>query len=177
MNVLEGETSSGGLLVHDDRDGVVLDNDRLACALAQKFRWCGEDIEDLQQVAREALVVAAHRFDPRHGVRFGTYAYSVIWGRLMRHIRDDLRLIRHPRRAHMAGRPYLHVVSLDSLLDSEESRGTLGGALGVLDRGFDAVECRVTLRQVLAMRSQDEEAAVNAVRGRGRQRATPDRAR
>jgi RNA polymerase sigma factor (sigma-70 family) len=122
----------------------VLDNDRLACALAQKFRWCGEDIEDLQQVAREALIVAALRFDPGHGVRFSTYAYRVIWGRLMRHIRDDVRLIKHPRRAHMAGRPYLRIVSLDALLECEGSAVTLEGALGVLDRGFDAVERRLT---------------------------------
>ena len=152
--------------MREDRDRVVLDHDRLACAVAQKFRWCGEDIEDLQQVAREALIVAAHRFDPRHGVRFSTYAYSVIWGRLMRHVRDDLRLIRHPRPAYMAGRPYLQIVSLDALLDSED-RLTLERTLGVLDGGFDAVECRVTLRQVLAMRSQAEQAALSAGQGAG----------
>jgi DNA-directed RNA polymerase sigma subunit (sigma70/sigma32) len=56
------------------RERLVLDNDRLACSLAWKFRWSGEDIEDLRQVAREALIVAAQRFDPSQGARFGTYA-------------------------------------------------------------------------------------------------------
>jgi RNA polymerase sigma factor (sigma-70 family) len=157
--------------VRDDRDRVVLDHDRLACALAEKFRWCGENIDDLQQVAREALIVAAHRFDPARGVRFSTYAYSAIWGRLMRHIRDDLRLIRHPRTVHMAGGPYLQVVSLESMLDGEDSGFTLESTLGVLDGGFDAVECHVTLRQVLAMRSQEDKAALSA--GRDAEHSAP----
>jgi DNA-directed RNA polymerase specialized sigma subunit len=70
-----------------DRERFVLDYESLACSLARKFHWCGEDVEDLQQVGGEALVVAAHRFDPGHGVRFRTCAYSPIWGRLMRHVR------------------------------------------------------------------------------------------
>ena len=145
-----------------DCERFVLDYDPLACSLARKFHWCGEDVEDLQQVAREALVIAAHRFDPGHGVRFCTYAYSVIWGRLMRHVRDHVRLIRHPRSVQLAGRPYLRMVSLDALLGSEDGTLELEATLGAVDPGFDAVEYRLILRQVLATLTQEEKAALAA---------------
>jgi RNA polymerase sigma factor (sigma-70 family) len=142
------------------RDRFVLDYDRLACSLAGKFRWSGEDMEDLQQVAREALVVAAHRFDPRHGVRFGTYAYRFVWGRLMHHIRDEVRLIRHPRPAHMAGRPYLQMVSLDALPGSAGGQLELEEMLGAVDPGFDAVENTLTIQQMLEVRAKEPKAAL-----------------
>ena len=145
-----------------DRARSVLDYDRLACSLAGKFRWSGEDVEDLRQVAREALVVAAHRFDPRQGVRFATYAYRFVWGRLMHHIRDGVRLIRHPRSAHMGGRPYLQMVSLDALLAHEDSTLEFEATLGAVDPGFDAVENMLAVQQMLEVLTKEEKAALAA---------------
>jgi RNA polymerase sigma factor (sigma-70 family) len=173
------QTPRGAMSTHEtssrDREQLVLDHDRLACALARKFNWCGDDAEDLQQVAREALVAAARRFDPAHGVRFSTYAYRVMWGRLMRHVRDSVRLIRHPRATHTMGGPYLLTLSLDALLGGEDSSLELEATLGALDPGFEAVEERLALRQTLAVLTREEKAALvvraRALAGRRAHRA------
>ena len=153
-------------LAHDS-ERVVLQYDRLACALAQKFRWCGEDLDDLIQVAREALIGASRRFEPRRGVRFMTYAYSVIWGRLMRYVRDEVRLIRHPRQDYMRGRPYLRMISLETLLEDEPRTHRDEAAFAVVDPGFDAVDTRLTLHKALARLTETEKTtlATRALQG------------
>jgi RNA polymerase sigma-B factor len=54
--------------------------------------------EDLEQVARLALVQAARRFDPARGCQFGTFAAVTILGELQRFLRDRGPAIRIPRR-------------------------------------------------------------------------------
>ena len=145
-----------------DLERLVLDNDALACSLAWKFCWSGEDLEDLRQVAREALVVAAHRFDPNQGVRFGTYASRFIWGRLMHHIRDEIRLIRHPRPAHRGGRQYLRMVSLEALFEREDRAVEFEARLGAVDPGFEAVETMLAVQQTLEAATKAKKAALAA---------------
>jgi hypothetical protein len=55
------------------------------------------DSEDLAQVARLALVRAAHRFDPLPGASFSTYATPCILGELRRCFRDVGGPVRPPR--------------------------------------------------------------------------------
>jgi RNA polymerase sigma-B factor len=65
--------------------------------LAHRFRTAGER-EDLEQVARLALVQASRRFDPARGCPFETYAARTILGYLRHHTRDRELTIRVPRR-------------------------------------------------------------------------------
>jgi RNA polymerase sigma-B factor len=69
----------------------------LAEHLAQRFVGRGEAREDLQQVARLALVHAIDRYDVGRGVQFSTFATVTIVGELKRHFRDKGWSLRVPR--------------------------------------------------------------------------------
>jgi RNA polymerase sigma-B factor len=69
----------------------------LARYLARRFVGALER-EDLEQVARLALLRAARRFDPTLGWQFSTFAAATILGDLRRHLRDRGPAIRFPRR-------------------------------------------------------------------------------
>lgn len=60
----------------------------VASAMARRFAGRGEPVEDLEQVARFALVRAVERFDPERGVPFIGFAVPTILGELKRHFRD-----------------------------------------------------------------------------------------
>jgi RNA polymerase sigma-B factor len=78
-------------------DEVVTSHLWLAESLARRFQYRGEDLDDLQQVARIGLVEACHRFDPERG-SFIAFAIPTITGVLKRHFRDHGWLVRPPRR-------------------------------------------------------------------------------
>lgn len=69
----------------------------LADTLSRRFRFRGEDEEDLLQVARTGLVEACRRFDPDQGAFLG-FAVPTITGVLKRHFRDHGWVVRPPRR-------------------------------------------------------------------------------
>ena len=69
----------------------------LARHLARRFAAAAET-EDLEQIARLALLSAARRFDPAHGAQFQTFAARTILGHLRHYIRDRAPAIRIPRR-------------------------------------------------------------------------------
>jgi RNA polymerase sigma-B factor len=69
----------------------------LARYLARRFVGAMER-EDLEQVARLALLRAARRFDPTRGWQFSTFAAATILGDLRRYLRDRGPVIRCPRR-------------------------------------------------------------------------------
>jgi RNA polymerase sigma-B factor len=69
----------------------------LARYLAHRFAGAAER-EDLEQVARLALVRAARRFDPAQGTQFRTFAAQTIVGHLRHYIRDQAPAVRIPRR-------------------------------------------------------------------------------
>ncbi|MEO6989217.1 MAG: sigma-70 family RNA polymerase sigma factor [Aquihabitans sp.] len=71
-----------------------------ACSLAHRMHTKREPIEDLEQVAREALVVALTRFDPERGLPFPAFATPTILGALRRHFRDRGWMIKVPRKVH-----------------------------------------------------------------------------
>lgn len=79
---------------------LVTEYDRYACALAGRMHRSGEPREDLNQVAREALVVALGRFDPARRLPFPAFATPTILGSLRHHYRDRGWLLRVPREAH-----------------------------------------------------------------------------
>jgi len=81
-------------------DALVEEYRRYTISLARRYVRHGESLEDLVQVACEALVVALQRFDPERGVRFLAFATPTIAGALKRHYRDRGWSIRVPRQVH-----------------------------------------------------------------------------
>jgi RNA polymerase sigma-B factor len=65
----------------------------------------GEPIDDLTQVAYEALMLALARFDPGRSKPFLGFAKPTIVGSLRRHFRDAGWAIRVPRRVHELASP------------------------------------------------------------------------
>ncbi len=81
--------------VHDE---VLLMNLGVARALARRFARRGIELEDLEQVACEALVKAVQRFDPAQDHDFLSFAVPTIRGELQRHFRDLGWMVRPTRR-------------------------------------------------------------------------------
>lgn len=69
----------------------------LAYVIARRYRNRGVADDDLNQVALLALVQAAARFDPGHGVPFTAFAGRTIEGEIKRHFRDRAWSVRVPR--------------------------------------------------------------------------------
>jgi RNA polymerase sigma-B factor len=84
----------------DDRacmDELMKRYDHLAQQLARKFAGRGAEIDDLEQVARIALLNAATRFDVDRGVKFSTYAGRTIIGEIKHFFRANAWSLRVPR--------------------------------------------------------------------------------
>jgi RNA polymerase sigma-B factor len=76
-----------------------------ARALARRFYRDREPLDDLVQVANEALLVALDRFDPGRGMPFLAFGNPTIIGTLKRYYRDAGWAIRVPRQVHNLSRP------------------------------------------------------------------------
>lgn len=89
----------------EQRDDVSLtllteEYDRYAVSLAHRLHRHGEPMEDLEQIAREALLLALQRFDPTRGIPFPGFATPTIMGAIRRHYRDHGWSVRVPRWVH-----------------------------------------------------------------------------
>ncbi len=71
-----------------------------ALGLAKRMHRGSEPLDDLHQVALEALVRSIQRFEPQRGLPFASYATPTILGALRRHYRDTGWALRVPRRVH-----------------------------------------------------------------------------
>ncbi|MCP9826542.1 sigma-70 family RNA polymerase sigma factor [Synechococcus sp. EJ6-Ellesmere] len=102
------------------RNALVLEHlplaDAIASATARRLFPLVE-LEDLMQMAREALVRSAPRC--RAGEPAGPYLRRCITGALQHHLRDRVRLVRVPRRIHEEGQCPLGHFSLDASADGE----------------------------------------------------------
>ncbi len=89
-----------------------------ALALPRRLHRLGAPIDDLRQVALEALVASLKRFDPERGVPFVAFATPTIIGAVKRHYRDQGWALRVPRVAHDLAGP------------AREAADRLAGTLG-----------------------------------------------
>ncbi|HVX47689.1 MAG TPA: sigma-70 family RNA polymerase sigma factor [Mycobacteriales bacterium] len=80
------------------RDDLINQHLGLAYGLAARFGGRGSaPMQDLRQVAAEALVKAAHSYDPERGIPFAGYATPTILGMLKRYFRDNTWGVHVPR--------------------------------------------------------------------------------
>jgi RNA polymerase sigma-B factor len=116
---LAAEEASAGSADRQARTaGLVLEHLGLADAVARRYRVPGHDFEDIRQVARMGLVMAAQRYRENAGHGFVQYAVPTISGTIKRHLRDQSWVVRPPR-------------SLQELrLGVKEARGRLVQELG-----------------------------------------------
>ncbi|PUA80162.1 sigma-70 family RNA polymerase sigma factor [Nocardioides currus] len=80
------------------REEVLLINMGVARSVARRFAQRGIDLEDLEQVACEALVKAIRRFDASRNHDFLAYAVPTIRGEVQRHFRDLGWMVKPTRR-------------------------------------------------------------------------------
>jgi RNA polymerase sigma-B factor len=83
---------------------VMAEYDWVAVACARRLQRRGEPIEDLEQVAREAIIGAAARFDCERGVPFKSFAWATAAGALRHHYRSrwQVRVPRSLQEMHLA---------------------------------------------------------------------------
>lgn len=81
----------------DARDILFEKYSYLADRISRRFRGKGVGQEDVEQVARFALVKAMGRFDVDHGAAFASFAARTISGELKRLLRDKAWSVRVPR--------------------------------------------------------------------------------
>jgi len=91
----------------------------------------GLDRADLEQVGAIGLIKAVDRFDSRQCVPFEAYAWLLIVGELMHHVRDGERLLRAPRAVQAIERRWTEAERELSLrLGREPSENDVAGFLG-----------------------------------------------
>jgi RNA polymerase sigma-B factor len=86
------------LSANDDARDILFEKySYLADRISRRFRGKGIPQEDVEQVARFALVKAMGRFDVDHGASFASFAARTISGELKRLLRDKAWSVRVPR--------------------------------------------------------------------------------
>jgi RNA polymerase sigma-B factor len=109
----------------------------LADALAHRHRAWGLDAEDLEQVARTALVAAVDRYRPGRGRGFVAFAVPTIAGELKRYFRDLAWVVRPPRPVQER-RLELRAAE-DELWQRRKGEVSLGELARFLDCGIDEI--------------------------------------
>lgn len=118
-----------------------------ATSIAHRLVRHGEPLEDIQQVALEALVSSLHRFDVDRGLPFPAFARPTISGAIKRHYRDRGWSIRTPRSVHDIAAPLRDAEErLTAELGRSPRRAEVAEAIGVPEtavrRADQAIHCR-----------------------------------
>jgi RNA polymerase sigma-B factor len=118
-------------------------------AQARRHYRRGEPVDDLTQVAYEALLLALKRFDPDRRIPFLAFAKPTIIGSLRRHFRDTGWAIRVPRRVHELSTPVRDAQELLTHdLGRPPSPGEIADFIGVDEhevlQAFTAEDARIT---------------------------------
>ena len=155
-------------LLGDDRQRLRLvpaafDADRLVDAYhylchrgARKFLRAGLERSDLEQVAAIGLIKASRRYDPTTSTPFEAYAWLVIVGELMHHVRDSERIVRVPRRLHDLERHFIRASeALSGRLGRDPTERELADEIGVVTHTVR--ELRRARESALVMTLDDTE--------------------
>lgn len=121
-----------------------------AISLARRLHRDSEPLDDLIQVALEALLLALDRFDPVRRRPFLAYANPTILGSLKRHYRDAGWALRVPRRVHEAATPVRRTA--DALAQRCGRPATVDEIAA--EMGVD-VELVIEVNEVVSARSTD----------------------
>ncbi len=132
----------------ETRNALVEDHLNLARGFARRYRDRGVALEDLEQVARLALIGAVERFDPEVGVRFATFAGRTVDGELKRHFRDKAWSVRVPRQYQDLGIVIRNTMeTLSKTLERSPSISELAEAVGAdVDEVLAAMEASYAFR-------------------------------
>ena len=104
-------------------------------AQARRHYRRGEPLDDLTQVALEALLLALRRFEPERRKPFLAFAKPTIVGSLRRHFRDAGWAIRVPRRVHELASPVREAQELlGHDLGRPPSPGEIADFIGIEER-------------------------------------------
>jgi|GEM_PF-2616110 len=84
-------------------DFLLGEHEGLALEVAKRMQsFCGEPLEDLQQLSMAGLLKAIMRFDPTSGYCFSSFAVPYCKGEILHFLRDHGELFKVPRRAREA---------------------------------------------------------------------------
>lgn len=124
----------------------------------------GLDRADLEQVGAIGLIKAADRYDSAQRAPFEAYAWLLIVGELMHHVRDSERVLRAPRGVRqLERRCAIAERELWTSLGREPTERDVAGILGIT---------HAQMREVRAYRASHRPASFEAVRD-GDRRAQP----
>ncbi|HEY9085233.1 MAG TPA: sigma-70 family RNA polymerase sigma factor [Candidatus Tyrphobacter sp.] len=141
----------------------------LCVRAARRFLRPGLDRADLEQVAAIGLIKAADRFNPDSRTPFEAYAWLLMVGELMHHVRDCERVLRAPRRLQVLERRWLAVErELWVRCGREPSYGEIVATVGAtLDDCRDLREYRAACHVISfdALKPLDQHALAYTIEG------------
>jgi RNA polymerase sigma-B factor len=148
MQSVEEATVVGADLLDPALEEVLLKRwEPLARQLASRFNRTAER-EDLEQVARLALLQAVRAYDPGRGCQFSTFAVRMMIGAIQHYVRDRAPAVRIPRRWWDL-RPRIHQESaaFGQAVGREPTVAELAERLGVSEEDVaGALEAHVLYR-------------------------------
>lgn len=119
----------------EQRARVIEEHRYLCVRAARRFVRRGVDRSDLEQIAAIGLIKAVDRYDGRAENPFEAYAWALILGELMHHVRDGERIVRAPRRLRELERRWISAErELWVLLGREPTERDVARYVNVSDR-------------------------------------------
>jgi RNA polymerase sigma-B factor len=136
----------------DALEALVEEYRAMALALARRMHRGAEPVDDLQQIALEALLRCLHGFDCGQGTPFVGYATPTILGAIKRHYRDQGWSLRVPRRAHELAGPVRDASErLTARLGRAPTSAELAQEVGVPAAELEAAEVALRARGLVRL--------------------------
>ena len=120
----------------------------LVRALARRYSYTSEPLDDLEQVAAVGLLRALDRYDPHVGSSFKAFAAPTIVGELRRHFRDHAWSVHLPRSLQERTRDVQVAVSdLSAKLGRSPTAAEIAARIGATsEQVIEAMEARFAYR-------------------------------
>ena len=136
----------------EDLDALVAEYEPYALSLARRLRGRHDSADDLDQVAREALIVSLQRFDVSRGIPFPALATPTILGALRRHHRDHGWAMRVPRRVHELAAPTREASErLTAKLGRPARPAEVAASLGIATGELEAIQQALHARDTASL--------------------------